>query len=64
MRSFIVGTGGKSHYQLGQTHEASEVRNNNTFGVLLLTLHPGSYEWNFVPEQGHSFTDKGTGSCH
>lgn len=64
IRSFIVGTGGKSHYKLGQIHEASEVRNNDTFGVLLLTLHPGSYEWNFVPEQGYSFTDKGAGPCH
>lgn len=64
IRSFIVGTGGKSHYKFGQIHEASEVRNNDTFGVLTLTLHPGSYDWNFVPEQGHSFTDKGTGACH
>ena len=42
----------------------SEVRNDDTFGVLKLTLHPGTYDWAFVPEAGKSFTDSGTGSCH
>lgn len=64
IRSFVVGTGGKSHYKMGHLHEASEVLNNDTFGVLTLTLHTTGYDWNFLPEPGHSFTDKGTGSCH
>jgi hypothetical protein len=42
----------------------SEVRQNDTFGVLKLTLHDGNYDWRFVPEHGRSFTDAGTGSCH
>jgi acid phosphatase type 7 len=40
------------------------VRNNTTFGVLKLTLHPTSYDWVFVPIAGQSFTDTGTTACH
>jgi hypothetical protein len=40
------------------------VRNNATFGVLLLTLRQAGYAWRFVPEAGGSFTDSGSGSCH
>jgi chitodextrinase len=32
--------------------------------VLKLTLHPTSYDWQFQPEAGQSFTDSGTESCH
>jgi acid phosphatase type 7 len=31
---------------------------------LKLTLHPGSYEWKFVPVAGKTFTDSGSDSCH
>ena len=37
---------------------------NTTFGVLKLTLHPTSYDWQFVPEAGGTFTDGGSESCH
>jgi hypothetical protein len=40
------------------------VRNEGTFGVLKLTLHAASYDWEFVPEAGRSFTDSGSGLCH
>jgi acid phosphatase type 7 len=40
------------------------VRNSDTFGVLKLTLHASSYDWQFAPEAGRTFTDSGTGSCH
>ena len=30
----------------------SEVRNSDTFGVLKLTLSPGKFKWEFVPEAG------------
>ena len=40
------------------------MRQNNTYGVLKLTLHPTSYDWQFVPEAGKTFTDSGTGTCH
>jgi calcineurin-like phosphoesterase family protein len=65
IREFIVGTGGKNHYGFSHGPLAGEViRNSSTYGVLLLTLHPTSYEWKFAPEPGKSFTDAGSGSCH
>ena len=59
-----MGTGGGSHYAFGTIEANSQVRDSDTYGVLKLTLHPTSYEWEFVPEAGKSFTDSGTTSCH
>jgi hypothetical protein len=64
MREFIVGTGGKNHTTISAAQPNSEVRNTDTFGVLRLTLHSGSYEWQFVPVPGKTFGDSGTGKCH
>ena len=64
IREFVAGTGGKNHRPFGTPHANSEVRDSTTFGVLKLTLLPGRYQWEFVPEAGKSFTDSGSGSCH
>jgi len=64
IREFVVGTGGRSHYTFSAIKPNSEVRNDNTFGVLMLTLHKASYSWRFVPEAGGTFTDSGTADCH
>jgi hypothetical protein len=64
IREFVVGTGGRSHYAVGTVKTNSQVRNNDTFGVLQLTLHNGSYDWKFLPEAGSSFTDSGSTACH
>src|SRR5439155_7966258 len=40
------------------------VRNSSTYGILKLTLHPSSYDWQFVPKAGSTFTDSGTTACH
>jgi hypothetical protein len=64
IRQFVVGTGGKSHHKLSRIESNSQVRNASTFGVLLLSLHPRSYAWRFVPERGATFTDAGSSSCH
>jgi acid phosphatase type 7 len=64
IREFVVGTGGRSHRGFGTIRANSEVRNSDTYGVLKLTLHASSYEWQFVPEAGKAFTDSGTTSCH
>jgi acid phosphatase type 7 len=65
IRQFIVGTGGKSLHGLSSRPDPQvEVRQNTTFGILELTLHPGSYSWRFVPEAGRTFTDSGTNACH
>ncbi len=65
IRQFVVGTGGRSHYPLKTPPPANaEAFNGDTFGVLQLTLHPTSYEWQFIPEAGKSFRDAGSGECH
>ena len=65
IREFVVGTGGAFFTSLGSSPKPnSEVRQNSTFGVLKLTLHPASYDWKFYPEAGGSYTDSGTGLCH
>ena len=64
IRQFTVGTGGHSHSGLPTRLANSEVVNNDTFGILKLTLHPESYEWAFLPEPGRTFTDFGSGTCH
>ncbi|HYH52053.1 MAG TPA: metallophosphoesterase [Acidimicrobiia bacterium] len=64
LRQIVVGTGGRDHRTFGSATAHSEVRNDDTFGVLKLTLHPDSYDWEFVPEAGKTFTDEGTTACH
>jgi len=64
IREIVVGTGGRSHDLLGFAEANSEVREWDTFGVLKLTLSPGKYAWEFLPEEGKNFHDVGTGACH
>ena len=64
IREFVVGTGGKTHTNFATIRANSEVRNNDTFGFLKLTLHPSSYDWQFVPEPGKTFADSGSTACH
>jgi acid phosphatase type 7 len=64
IREFVVGTGGKNHRPFGTPLPTSEVHNADTFGVLKLTLHPKSYDWEFIPQPGKSFRDSGSGACH
>lgn len=63
IREIVVGTGGRSHDPLGFALANSEVRNTDTYGVLKLTLTPGHYTWEFIPEEGKTFTDSGSGEC-
>ena len=64
IREFVVGTGGVGLHPFGTVKPNSQVRNASTYGVLKLRLHPGSYDWKFVPVAGKTFTDSGTKSCH
>jgi hypothetical protein len=62
---FTVGTGGRSHYPFhGAPAPNSVVRNDDTYGVLALTLRPRGYSFRFVPEPGKTFADSGSGTCH
>jgi hypothetical protein len=64
IREIVVGTGGRSHDLLGFATPNSEVREWDTFGVLKLTLAPDKYAWEFIPVEGKSFRDSGSGVCH
>lgn len=64
IREFVVGTGGRSHYNFGIPLPTSEVRDNTSYGALKLTLHDTSYDWEFIPVAGATFRDSGTGRCH
>ena len=64
VRQFVVGTGGYSHYDFATIKPNSQARNNDTYGVLKLTLRPSDFDWQFVPEAGRTFTDSGTDTCH
>ena len=64
IREIVVGTGGRSHDLLGFSTPNSEAREWETYGVLKLTLSPGKYTWEFIPEEGKTFHDSGSGACH
>jgi hypothetical protein len=64
IRGFVVGTGGRVHYPIVDPIANSEVHNDETYGVLKLTLRPEGYEWRFVPVEGETFTDSGSARCH
>ena len=62
IREFVVGTGGYDLYDPGTRRPNSEVV-LKAYGVLKLTLNPGSYEWEFIPSTP-GVRDTGTGTCH
>ena len=64
IRQFVVGTGGRSHYDLAGAQPNSEVRDNTAFGILRLELHAAGYDWRFIPAGGAAFTDVGGAGCH
>ncbi|TMR04159.1 alkaline phosphatase [Actinomadura soli] len=64
IRQFVAGMGGASHYSFGTIRPNSQARNSDTYGVLKLTLHSGSYTWQFVPQAGKTYSDSGTTNCH
>jgi acid phosphatase type 7 len=65
IREFVVGTGGKSADPFERRPLAGEeVRSDDTYGVLLLTLLPAGYDWRFISERGKTLIDSGSGSCH
>ena len=60
----VVGTGGESHQAFNQNQPNTVVKDNVSFGVMKLTLHASSYDWQFIPIPGATLTDSGTGSVH
>ena len=64
IRSFVVGTGGRSFYPFPLRRTGSEVRIGDSFAVLALTLEARSYAWELVPVPGRDARDTGRGTCH
>jgi len=68
IRQIAAGTGGgETLYDWAVNLPAGsnmEVRDNQTHGVLKVTLRAGAYDWKFVPASGATFTDSGSGTCH
>lgn len=64
LRQFTVGTGGRSLSQFGLPAPHSAVRFNEAFGVLILTLNPNGYVWEFRTVEGALFSDRGFDTCH
>jgi hypothetical protein len=62
IRQFTVGTGGKTLFEIEDVTLNSEIQNDDSYGVLKLTLHPKGYEWAFISEG--TFTDSGSADCH
>ncbi len=65
VRQWVVGTGGVGHYEIDRPIPNTVSHDDQTYGVLLLTLHPTSYDFAFVPVAGRLFRDSGEGlACH
>jgi hypothetical protein len=64
VREFVVGTGGNSLYPFGRAKPNSQLRLNNGFGVLRLTLHPASYGWEYRSVNGTVLDHGGPTPCH
>jgi hypothetical protein len=64
VREFVIGTGGAPTYPFRLIKPNSEVRNNNSHGVVRFNLAPGRYSWRYEAIAGSSFSDTGSGQCH
>jgi acid phosphatase type 7 len=64
IREFVVGSGGFNHYAFTHPAANSVSRKYGAYGVLKLTLHTHSFDWQFVPEPGKTFSDSGRVDCH
>ncbi len=72
MTEMVIGTGGEDNYgatQLGDPRLAAALAAYGTrpspavFGAQKLTLHDGSFDFEFAPAAGTTFGDAGSGSC-
>ena len=66
IRQFVVGTGGARNYLFseGEIHPNTEAGTDQMHGLLKLTLSADRYAWEFLPEAGKTFSDKGSTECH
>lgn len=65
MMNFTVGVGGRFLSGFGDPRPGSQVRSDEHFGALRLTLRPDGYDWEFinVPSNPSELVDSGSASC-
>jgi hypothetical protein len=64
IREFVVGTGGQTMRTFATTAFGSQVRLNDSTGVLRMKLGLDGYSWEFVATTAGAGTDTGSDSCH
>jgi acid phosphatase type 7 len=66
LREFVVGTGGALLPPLTGKPAANNSQKfiGGVYGVLVLTLYPDHYDWQFLPQAGSQAGDAGSGECH
>jgi hypothetical protein len=64
IRQFVVGTGGAYITPFTAPKPNSRIRRSDTWGLLELTLHRGSYSWRFESEDGDVLDRGGPVACH
>ena len=64
IRQFVVGTGGADLLGFAAAKPNSQRRLAGDHGVLELVLHPASYQWRFVSEDGAVLDKGGPVPCH
>src|SRR5215211_2883510 len=64
IREFVVGIGGAELRAFNRIHPTSEVQIAGMNGVLQMTLHPDSYDWQFVTAPDGIVADAGSATCH
>jgi acid phosphatase type 7 len=64
IREFVVGTGGKMEKGQFVSDHNSEHQEKGVIGVLKLTLHPKSYEFEYIRGNDKKVLDSGSGDCH
>ena len=62
MREIIVGSGGRSHYEIKKTERGSEASNTEHYGVLVLELFDDHYRFRFLGAGG-AVEDQGEAAC-
>ena len=62
LRSWVVGTGGRGFYAT-RSDTRRDAQQDNTYGVLKLTLTATGYSWEFLSESGGTYTDSGSDTC-
>lgn len=63
IRQFVVGTGGSGLRTMGPLLPTSEAHIARVYGLLSLELRSDGYAWTFLPVEGSTATDAGSGTC-